>query len=546
MRTLTRRTIYYLLILVGTTVLFAGVYSAGMSAWEGRARPWYRSLEVVIQTFTTTGYGQDAPWKSPQMNLLVILMQLTGIGFILSAVDVFVVPWLRQALRPTAPTSIPDVADHVVVCGYTPRVEVFVAEMQARDQDYVLVEADADRALSLHEQEHRVVRGDPTDPETLERAHVSTARALVADVTDDKNASIVLAAREVAPSTRVITLVEDASLARYHKAAGADVALSPRRLVGRSLASKVPPAAAANVEDAVTAQGDLDVAEVVVTRQSPLHGRSLAGVDLEGQFGVRVAGAWIDGSFTTPLDDDRTLHQGIRLFVAGSSDHIADLRDAWGPYVRAFTPQSILLAGYGDSGHAVEASLRAVDADVTVLDIDEKEGVDVVGDVRNPDDLRAAGIEEASALIVVVDDDTVATFAVLIARELNLDLQILVRAQEPGAVRNLYRAGSDFVQALPTVCGRMLAATVFEDDMQSHHDRPINVIRLPADQAVGRTQGSIDPDTQTNSTILAVVRDETFLTETDSAFVFESGDEIIVAGTEEGLEQLRNRLAGDE
>jgi Trk K+ transport system NAD-binding subunit len=283
----------------------------------------------------------------------------------------------------------------------------------------------------------------------------------------------------------------------------------------------------------------------VVTRHSSLHGRSLEAVDLEAQFDVRVAGAWIDGSFTTPVDDDQTLHEGIRLFVAGSSDRIADLRTAWAPYVRAFTPQSILLAGYGDSGHAVDSSLRAVDADVTVLDIEDQEGVDVVGDVRNPDALHAAGIEEASALIVVVDDDTVATFAVLVARELNLDLQILVRAQDPDAVRNLYRAGSDFVQALPTVCGRMLAATVFEDEMRSHHDRPINVIRLPVGQAAGRTRGAVDPDAQTNSTILAVVRDETFLTETDGDFVFEPGDEIIVAGTDEGLQQIRDRLAGE-
>jgi len=47
-----------------------------------------------------TGYGEDAPWQSPQMNLLVIVLQLVGIGFLLSAVDVFVVPWLQEALRP--------------------------------------------------------------------------------------------------------------------------------------------------------------------------------------------------------------------------------------------------------------------------------------------------------------------------------------------------------------------------------------------------------------------------------------------------------------
>jgi Trk K+ transport system NAD-binding subunit len=543
MGTLTRRTIYYLLILIGTTALFAGLYSAGMSLWEGRPRPWYRSLEVVIQTFTTTGYGQDAPWQSPQMNLLVILMQLTGIGFILSAVDVFVVPWLREALRPTAPTSIPEISDHVIVCGYTPRVEVFVEEMTARDQAYVLIESDPDRAAALHEQEHRVLQGDPTDPDVLERAHLSAARALVADVTDEENASIVLAAREVAAAPRIMTLVEDASLARYHRAAGADVALSPRRLLGRSLASKVPLAAAANVGEALIEGDELDVAEVVVTRHSPLHGRALDDVGLDDEFGVRVVGAWIDGSFTTPIDEEQPLREGLRLFVAAPPDRIAALREAWAPYVRGFTPQSILLAGYGDSGHAAESSLAAVDVDVTVLDVIEQDGVDVVGDVRSPDDLRAAGIEDASALIVAVDDDTVATFAVLIARDLNPDLQILVRARAADAVRNLYRAGADFVEALPTVCGRMLAATAFEDEPPSRHDRAVNVVRLSAAPAAGRPRSAVDPDTQTNATILAIVRDGAFLTDPDADFVLAPDDEMIIAGTEEGLQQLRDRLA---
>lgn len=94
MNALSRRALYYLFILLATTLLFTGGCSLGMRVWEGRQRPWYRALEVVVQTFTTTGYGEDAPWASPQMNLLMVVMRLAGIGLILSAVDVFVVPWL--------------------------------------------------------------------------------------------------------------------------------------------------------------------------------------------------------------------------------------------------------------------------------------------------------------------------------------------------------------------------------------------------------------------------------------------------------------------
>ncbi|MFO8098964.1 MAG: NAD-binding protein [Salinibacter sp.] len=542
MTSFSRRSVYYFSVLVGATALFTGAYALGMSVWEGRPRSWYRALEVVIQTFTTTGYGEDAPWQSPQMNLLMIVTQLAGIGFILSAVDVFVVPWLREALRPTAPKTVPATSDHIIVCGYTPRIKVFVEALEARGHDYLLIESDTDRAGHLFEKEYSVIEGDATTAAVLERAHLTTARALVADVADDTNASIVLAAREVDSEVRIITLTEDASLARYHRAAGADVALSPRQLLGRSLAAKVPMAAAANVEDDVTASGDIELAEVVVTPHGPLHGRTVSDLALADRFGVHVIGAWIEDTFETPAPEDHVLDASTRLFLAGSPAQLEALRSEMAPYVRAFTPQTILLAGYGDSGYAAAETLRQAEAELTVLDWCEGDGVDVVGDVRDPEALQAAGIETASALLIAVDDDTVATFATLIARDLNPELQILVRAQDADAVQNLYRAGADFVQALPSVCGRMLAATVLEDEQPPARDQAVNVVRWSVGDLAGRPLTSLTSDTQTNYTLLAVVRDDEFLTDAAPDERFGPEDDVIAAGTDDGLQQFRERL----
>jgi len=74
---------------VAATVVLTLVYSAGIAVWEDRPRPLYQSLEVVVQSVTTTGYGGDAPWQTPQINALVILMQLTGIGLILTGTVVY-------------------------------------------------------------------------------------------------------------------------------------------------------------------------------------------------------------------------------------------------------------------------------------------------------------------------------------------------------------------------------------------------------------------------------------------------------------------------
>jgi len=538
----TRRTVYYLALVVATTVLFTLVYNVGMATWEGRPQPLYRSLEVVVQSFTTTGYGEDAPWRSPQMNALAITMQLAGIGLILTAVDVFAVPWLRGALTPTAPASASGVRDHVLICEHTPRTDAFIRELDARDRPYVLVEGDGETAAELHEEGYRVIHGDPESTDVLRAAGIESARAVVADAADDTSASIVLSVRDARPDVRVITLVEDAALGRYHRAAGADEVLSPRQLLGESLARQVPTTVTADVADGIEigdADDDFELVELTVAADSDLHGKTFGEARLREQFGVNVIGAWFDGDFETPVGMDQRLTARTRLLVAGESARVEALGEATASTVRRFGPQRIVVAGYGDSGRAAAAALEDSGAELTVLDAEEATDVDVVGDARDPKTLDAAGIGAASALIVAVGDDTTAIFVTLIARELNPDLYIVVRANEEDDVQKLYRAGGDYVQSLATISGRMLASTVFEDEEVLAYDKGINVVRLPAGTLVGNTIADERVRTETGCTVVAVVRDGETITDVDpEAFTLETGDEVIIAGTDEATTQF--------
>jgi Trk K+ transport system NAD-binding subunit len=538
-----RRISYYLVLVAATTLLFAGVYNVGMATWEGRPQPLYRSLEVVVQSFTTTGYGEDAGWQTPQMNFLVIAMQLTGIGLILTAVDVFAVPWLRDALTPTAPTSVSEPNDHVVICEHTPRTDAFVEELDARGRDYVLVVSDEAAATELHEAGYEVVHGDPESTEVLSNALIGAALAVVVDAPDDASASIVLSARELRPDVPVVTLVEDASLARYHRAAGADEVLSPRQLLGRSLAEQVPTAVTTDVADGVTIGDDFELVELTVAADSDLAGRAFGEARLRERFGVNVIGAWFDGDFETPVDEADVLVARTRLLVAGEPAQVSALGEATRATVRSFAPQRIVVAGYGDSGRAAADALSGAGSHLSVLDVEEAEGVDVVGDARDPAVLEAAGIEDASALIVTVAEDTTAVFATLIARELNPDLHVVVRANEEADVQKLYRAGGDYVQSLATVSGRMLASTVFDDEEVLAYDKRINVVRLPVGGLAGSTIVDERVRSETGSTVVAVVRDGERITDFDPAtFTFETDDEVIIAGTDEATTRFERRF----
>ncbi|MFD1563396.1 potassium channel family protein [Haloarchaeobius amylolyticus] len=531
-----RRTGYYILLVAVTTVIATFLYNYGMATLENRPQPLYRSLEVVFQTYTTTGYGEDAPWSTPHMNLLMIALQLTGIGLILTGVDVFAVPWLRNALETTAPTTAPDVADHVVICEYTSRGEAFIEELESRDREYVVVEPDEETAMDLHEADHRVVYGDPESTTVLENAGIERATAVVADSADDMNASIVLSARAANPDVRIVTLVEEQRLGEYHRIAGADEVLSPRQLLGESLAHRVPTAVTTAVDEGIEIGNDLELVELSIAEGSELAGRTAGEIRLREAYGVDGIGAWFGGTFESPIPNDRELDTETRLLVAGEPDRIDELRAKATSTVLPFAAQHAIIAGYGESGEAAGDALAETNTRVTVLDTLEMEGVDVVGDARDPTTVREAGIDDASTVIVTLDDDTTAIFATLVARDLNSSATIVVRANNPENVQKLYRAGADYVQSLATVSGRMLASTVFEDEEVLAVDRQIDVVRVPVGRLAGQTVVDATVRTRTGCTVLAVRRDGETITDFDPAsFVFDADDEVILAGTDDSV-----------
>jgi hypothetical protein len=83
LRRLTRRhrlVLAYAGGVVAVVAFYTIVYNVGMRTFESRPQSIFHSFQTVVETLTTTGYGADSPWETPAMNVLVVAMQVTGIG----------------------------------------------------------------------------------------------------------------------------------------------------------------------------------------------------------------------------------------------------------------------------------------------------------------------------------------------------------------------------------------------------------------------------------------------------------------------------------
>jgi len=525
-----RRLVLYLGAFVGVVGFYTVVYNVTMAAVENEPEPIWRSLLVVIETFTTIGYGTDAGvWTSALTVGLLVAMQFTAVFFLFMALPLFASPWLEERFSTSPPTTV-DLEDHVVVCTHTGRTEMLREELGLVDVPTVVVESDRDRALDLHREGVAVVHGDPEAAETLADANLGAARALVADVDDEANASIALAASEgTGADTQLITFVEEPDAAEYHRYAGADHVFTPRTLIGESLASKVTTSVEAGVGDAVEIGEDLEIVELPVQPASELAGRTIAESGIRERTGVNVVGAWFRGEFVSPPSPDATIDERTVLLVAGRERQLERLKALTLSDERHLRRGPVLVAGLGEVGSTVREGVAAAGFDCRGVDRTERPGVDVVGDVTDVDTLRAAGIEDASIVVLALSDDTDAIFATLAIRQLDPNVEIVARANETDNVRKLYRAGADYVLALSTVSGRMLASTILGEEMLSY-DQQVAVVRVPVGDFAGKSLQDAAVRERTGVTVVAVERDGDLQTGLDPEFRFREGDAAIVAG----------------
>jgi len=513
-----------------------------MAALENRPQPLLNSLEVVFQTFTTVGYGEDAPWTSPLMNILVIGMQTTGILLIFASLPVFVIPLIEDALTTTPPKSNRDLRDHVIICTYTERSDALISELTDQDIDYVIVEPDRETAITLYERGTVVIEGDPESTETLQNARVDTATALVADASDEVNVSIILAAQEAADDIHTISVVDDPSLADYHEFAGADRVLSPNRLLGQRLAGEITSTLSLDLGDIIELDEDFRIVEVPIQSQSTLVGQTLPESPIGEQTGAALLGAWFGSKFTSPIPSDAVLNEETTLLAVGREPQLEQLKQLTesSTHRSAHKYSRVVVAGLGEVGSAVTDTLSDAEIPWTGLDIVDKSGVDIICDATNPDALLEADIDTAHTVVLALPDDTEAVFATLLIRELNPAVEIIARANNPESVPKLYRAGADSVLTLATVSGQMIAADLLPEESVTSGTDQTQIVRTKAEKLVGQTLAESKVRTRTGVTVIAVEREGEILTGIDPSFTIREGDAVLITGTQEEINQFRD------
>ena len=219
--------------------------------------------------------------------------------------------------------------------------------------------------------------------------------------------------------------------------------------------------------------------------------------------------------------------------------------------------QHVLICGYGRMGQYLSADLKDRKRPIVVIDKDEKAIAEarllgllaVEGDATEEDVLRALRIEHAWALVAALPSDAESVFITLTARNLNPDIQIIARAEQPSTEKKLRQAGANKV-VMPTVIGarqmvRMITRPSTADLIEMVNESSFAELELeefliePASQLVGVTVRETEALRRHKLLVIAIKDQSGELTFSPTAEQkFQAGDTVMLMGHAEDTEKF--------
>jgi Trk K+ transport system NAD-binding subunit len=531
-----RLVVYYIIGLAALIGFYTVTYNVALARLEGVDQSFFASFEFVVQTMTTTGYGQDSGlWSHPLMFLFVSLAQISGIGLGFFTLRLIIIPLFTGA-EVNLDNRLTPKDDHVVICGYRRDSAVLLDELEKLDIEYVLLCESKDNAKTLSDEGYAAIHGSPQDASALERARIDAARAVVTDA-DDANVNTILTVRSLRPDIEVIALTDDSDMRGILLETGADTVLSPHGVLGNRLATKAISSLDSELTDAIDLGSDIELMEVPVHPGSRLIGTRIRESRIREETGATIVGVWIDGDLQLPPDPDALIRQNTVLLVLGEHDQLESFSDYTRPARTLRGHERVVLAGFGEVGQAALSVIDDAGVETVTIDTEERAGVDLVGDAATEDCLREAGVESAGALVVGLPDDSAALLTTVLARSLTDDIEILVRVSETGATRKALSAGADYVLSVPQVSARMVASELRGEDVLAPASQ-IRLVRVPAEPLAGSTLAESGVYERTGCRVIAI-EDETGTSgATDPGYRFDGDERITVVGTDDAVQEF--------
>lgn len=295
------------------------------------APSWDDSLYMTLITISTVGYSEVVPLDSFGERMFAGLLSLAGFGVITFLFTSLTVFFLESDLdytlrRRRMEKEIRKLRGHYIICGFGRVGGNIARELVATRRSFMVIDADESvfSAPSGVAGDCLHLVGDASDDEVLLLAGIEQAAGVFAVTGDDShNLMIVLSAKHLNPSLRVVARCHDVRHIPKLRKAGADAIVSPDFTGGMRMASAmVRPHVVGFLDEMLRSDDSPRVEEVVVPAAAA--GFRLGDLRRRGEGYVIIAVREADGWLFNP-QDSYLLAEGQVVIAMASAEGRAEL-----------------------------------------------------------------------------------------------------------------------------------------------------------------------------------------------------------------------------
>ncbi len=316
----------YISIFAFLVLTYSLVFRYLMRTYESRDYEFITAVYWVIVTMTTVGYG-DIYFNSNIGHLFSIIVALSGVMMVFALLFPLVVtPWLEKAFRKELPSRVQnDIRNHIIICGYNQLVETLITELKEFKIPFMVIDETEKNISQLISRKVLCVYGDAADEDVLLASSILSARILIANQSDEKNASIILTAKGVS-DIEVISLVENEAKSGYLIYAGADRVISPKTLFGTYIGRKAIDPLTEHLAGATKFFEDLSIVEIPIYPRSVLIGKKLQDVMIRKRTGANIVGLWSGGKLSLNPQPEDLIRENSVLLAVGTEKQLEALK----------------------------------------------------------------------------------------------------------------------------------------------------------------------------------------------------------------------------
>lgn len=300
-----------------------------------------RAFYMTAITLTTVGFGEVVAVDTDGARIFTAVLILVGMGgtlYFVSSVTAFIIEGQLGHVfrRNQMERELAGLEGHMIVCGSGPTAIYAVTELAAVQRPVVLVASSAAEAGELSGDLPSVpmIQGDPTDDDILRAAGIERAGGVIAcSESDNQNVVITVTARQLNPTVRIVTRLQDVNQESKVRKVGADAVVSPQHIGGLRLASELIRPTVVTFLDKMLRDRDknLRIDEVAIPAGAPAVGRQITELELEDLPGVLLLAVRdADGSWEYNPSRNQRIRENTALIFLGSPEDSRALRERLG------------------------------------------------------------------------------------------------------------------------------------------------------------------------------------------------------------------------